>query len=263
MADLLIDTTFAGKNISSAVDVYTFTPVEDGTIRIQVRLNGVVGNGDYQIYLTINDGGVQSDDVVAPVSTITVPVGTKFWLLTSTFDVITGDVIKVFIKGLGGDTNVSGSIRIFSDVLHPAVAVSNAVSGAVASGDLLIQADYTFSQAITSTLTEDLSAVTKLWFAVKAPQDPDSASIIFLEKAAGLTIVNGSTYLAPGYGTIVVTGSSGAWIITIYIDEEATSILLGLNSMYEAAVKGLLGGNTLSIWDGECQITDGLIRTYV
>lgn len=256
------ETSISNINISSLYDIAVFTATEDITARIQIRLTGIAGAGDYEFQITLQLS-LEAPSLIVPVTVLNPGSVSSLWVVSAPLDLLTGNTITVSVIGRPADISVDTVVRISADTITASTAISNAVSGAVASGSLLIQTDYTFSQVITSTLTEDLSAVTKLWFAVKAPQDPDSASIIFLEKTAGLTIVNGSTYLAPGYGTIVVTGSSGAWIITIYIDEEATSILLGLNSMYEAAVKGLLSGNTLSIWDGECQITDGLIRTYV
>ena len=115
-ATALIDTTFTGKNISTAVSVYEWTANITARVWFQVRLAAVAGGGDYVAYLTLNDGDGQTDDVIGPKTTYTAGAGeTAFWLQTGSIAVISGDVVNVFVDGLAGDTNEAGSIRIFVD----------------------------------------------------------------------------------------------------------------------------------------------------
>lgn len=127
MTQNLIDTTFSAKNISSLVSVYEYTVLETSTIGFQVRLVAVAGGGDYSMYLTLNDGDLQTDDKVWPKITYTAATGeTAFWLIYPGIDVMAGDVINVMVLGLAGDTNESGSVRIFSDNYAAAADVPTA-----------------------------------------------------------------------------------------------------------------------------------------
>ena len=115
----LIDTTFSGKDLTTAggISVYEYTAVAAVTMRIQLRLTGVAGGGDYTAHIKFNDGDAQTDDAVAPKTTYTAGVGeTSFWFATlGKIDLLAGDVINIFVLGLTGDNSESGSIRIFTD----------------------------------------------------------------------------------------------------------------------------------------------------
>ena len=112
-----VDTTFSGKDISSAaVSVYEYTIPTSTRYSFQVRLAAVAGGGDYTCYLTLNDGDVQSDDPVVPKTTYEAEVGeTAFWFNTIDISFIAGDVVNIMVLGQAGDTNEAGSVRIFSE----------------------------------------------------------------------------------------------------------------------------------------------------
>jgi hypothetical protein len=129
----------------------------------------------------------------------------------------------------------------------------------------------TFRVAFTSTYEGDLSAATKLWLSMKYQRSlDDSAGYVFLEKTAGLTVLNGAAYATPAHGTLVVTGIAGAWIITTYIDEIATLLLRGINNRgVLLGVKAKIGADTISLVDdgrapgyvsGASAITDGVVQ---
>jgi len=121
----LVDTTFSGKNISSAVSVYEYVATANVAIRVQVRLTGVTGSADYVAHLTLNDGDAQSDDAIGPRTTYAAADNEhSFWFATlGNLDLISGDVVNVMVLGQADDTNESGSIRIFTDdYLQPTVA---------------------------------------------------------------------------------------------------------------------------------------------
>lgn len=122
--NIVVDTTFSGKNITTAVSVYEFTVAATGTYRFQVRLADAAGNGDYSAYLTLNDGDALTDDPLLPKTTLSAASGeTAFWFASISLDLIAGDVVNIFVKGLAGDTDEAGSVRIFSDgALQPTVA---------------------------------------------------------------------------------------------------------------------------------------------
>lgn len=140
------------------------------------------------------------------------------------------------------------------------VAISATTAASVSSGEIAISTSYTLQQSITSTILQDLSAATKLWLAIKtSANDTDNESLIFIEKTAGLTRVNGASYTTPTDGSLTVTGSSGAWVIAVFIDDPATT-LLNLNSNCIAGLKALIGGNTYSVWEGTASIINGPVK---
>jgi hypothetical protein len=71
--------------------------------------------------------------------------------------------------------------------------------------------------------------------------------------------VNGASYTTPTDGSLTVTGSSGAWVIAVFIDDPATT-LLNLNSNCIAGLKALIGGNTYSVWEGTASIINGPVK---
>lgn len=158
------------------------------------------------------------------------------------------------------DTNLDMKV---SDI-DPSVAISVTEAASVATGKMDISVYYTFDQTVTSTYAGDLSAATKIWFSVKENVDTtDENSLVLMEKTGGLTVVNKTTYATTTHGNIVVTGSSGDWDVQVKIDEAATSNLSDWdNAYYFASVKALIGGDAVHIWDGECRITSGVVRTY-
>jgi hypothetical protein len=143
------------------------------------------------------------------------------------------------------------------------IAVSESDAEAVSSGALAISTAYTLQQTVSSTTTSDLSAATKLWLAVKKNKsDADTDALLFVEKTAGLTRVDGTAYTTTTDGTLTVTGSSADWDIAIYIDEAATA-LLDANSNCVAAVKALVAGNTVDVWSGTCVISWGTVEAVI
>lgn len=155
----LIDTTFSGKNLSSAVSVYEYTfPAGVTTLRIQVRLGAVDGGGDYTANLRLNDGDAQTDDVIAPKTTYPAAVGeTAFWFASMSIDGLAGDVVNVMVKGLAGDTNESGSIRIFADnySTHSVADIWAAATRTLSAFSFTVNAN--LLQILGSNLTETVA----------------------------------------------------------------------------------------------------------
>ena len=163
------------------------------------------------------------------------------------------DAIKVTV-----DANLDMKV---SDV-DPAVAISATEALSVATGVMEVSIYYTLNQTVTSTYAGDLSSATKVWFAIKDIGDTDANSIVFMEKTAGLTVVNKTTYATTSSGGLVISGTAGDWDIAVTVDEAATALLSSYaNDYHEASLKALIGGDAVHIWDGECRITDGVIRT--
>lgn len=145
------------------------------------------------------------------------------------------------------------------------VAMSSTQAAQVAAGSLAIRCYHTFSQSITSTSTAALNTATKLWLALKAAaDDADSAAVVFLEATGGLTVLAGATYATIAHGTLVLSGSSGAWQITAGLDEAATSLLTAYagHTLY-AEIKALVGSSTVAVWDGVAEVSRGIVQAIV
>jgi hypothetical protein len=144
------------------------------------------------------------------------------------------------------------------------VAISATEAEAIASGSLAIRTYHTFTQAITSTSTEDLGGASKFWLSVKASVNKaDTESEIFIEETDGLTVVCQEAYSETTDGSLTVTGSTGEWVVTLNIDEVATSCLKP--GTYIAELKALVNGgdeHTIPVWTGSVVVTQGIVRTY-
>jgi hypothetical protein len=145
--NVVVNTTFSNKALTTAVSVYTFTATATGTYRIQTRLDAVAGGGDYIAYLTLNAGGVLTVDPMLPKTTLTAAAGeTAFWFPTISIDLIVNDVLDVWVKSYTTETGKSGKIRIFSDAALDVTVIPANGSGFTSipnsAGVTTILADY-------------------------------------------------------------------------------------------------------------------------
>jgi len=151
------------------------------------------------------------------------------------------------------------------------VAVSSVVARSVSTGSLSIETHHTFREAITSNTSLDLTSATKLWFAVKRELSfEDENSVIFIEKTEGLIIVDKEEYpneeegREAEDGSIIISGSSGDWLISLFLDEKVTALLMDYDpyTICLAEVKAIIDGEAYNIWSGSCDINKGLIKSY-
>lgn len=142
------------------------------------------------------------------------------------------------------------------------VAISATQAAQVATGVLAIRSYHTFAQSINSSSTLALNTASFLWLGIKTDaNDTDASSIVLIEKTDRLTVLAGAPYAIPAHGTLTVTGSSGAWVITARLDEVATGLLDGYsqNSLV-AEVKARIGADDWPIWDGIAVVSRGIVR---
>lgn len=355
-------TTLTTQNITSALLAATYTADAVRELLVQVYASGLAGDGAYRACLTKQIAGAGSA-YQSPTAVINVSSGaTTVFLPLLPMPVNSGDVVKVYVQGLGTDSSVGLKVEVFDSTPAGAAAVADAVwdeaigghttgttfggklqtavstaptaasiadavwdetagdhattgttgkvlsdnagavwnavaagydttgsmgellnnaggggvtvntylavsaaqAASVASGSLAIRTYHTFGQAITSTSTAALNTATKLWLAIKETDtDADASSLIFLSAAGGLSVLAKAAYATTGNGTLVVSGSSGAWTITVGIDEAATALLAAyVGGSYPAELKALVSGNTVSLWEGYADISQGIVRTY-
>lgn len=117
--------TFTDKDISSAVAIGAYTADADRMIVCDVSLGSVAGNGDYVIYVTRQINGAGSAYVLLPKTTCAAASGeTAIAMQSGMISVRSGDVLKVYLDGLAGDTSTPDTtVRWFEmATLRPATA---------------------------------------------------------------------------------------------------------------------------------------------
>ncbi len=101
----------------------------------------------------------------------------------------------------------------------------------------------------------------KVWFAVKrATKDADSAALLFVEKTAGLTILNGAAYGTPSQGVIVLS-ALGKGTVTITVDKNATALAHGWpgNSVWALKTRRI-DGSTATLAAGVFTLSPAVVR---
>ena len=117
--------TLSNQNISSALLIATYTADADRLILMQPLLDQVVGGGNYKIYVTLQVGGAGSAYVIIPKSIPEAEVGeTAIGFQSGYLFVRSGDVVKVYIKGLITDTTTPDTTVRFAEIaaLRPTTA---------------------------------------------------------------------------------------------------------------------------------------------
>jgi hypothetical protein len=140
-----------------------------------------------------------------------------------------------------------GSAGYIIGHLNPsAVTVLSPVS--VSGGLISVRAGDSWSIPINGL--GNISAPTKFWFSVNKAGAHDSLAKLFIELAAGLTVVNGAPYTPTSDGSITVTDAAlGNITITV---QEAVTKLLAKSSIW--TIKMLKSGNTVTLAQGKFAI---------
>ncbi|MCB0073309.1 MAG: hypothetical protein KDE20_17695, partial [Caldilineaceae bacterium] len=116
--------TISSVDISTAATpVGAYTADADRQIFAQFYIS-CAGNGDYIFWMTLQVGGSGSEYRIQPRTTAAVASGATAIAGQSTgVNVRSGDILRIYIDGLAGDTSVSGAVRWFElAALRPTVA---------------------------------------------------------------------------------------------------------------------------------------------
>lgn len=182
----------------------------------------------------------------------------KAIFMTATTTVDQQHLVCAWAVGKAGVENLDALISSTKSI-----AVSSTVAASVSSGSLGLQTYYSFDQTVVSDVTEDLSTATKLWLAIKdSAVEEDDKSLVFVEKTGGLTVLAKAAHTTTSDGDLAVTGSSGDWDIAISLSASATGQLHGYykNTKY-AELKALVSGETIVVWSGTAEISQGLVQS--
>lgn len=107
-----------GQDASSPLLLATFTPAVSGEYFATVNLSLLAGTGIYRFITTRQIGGT-GEIYQSGTSAIGVSAGvTTLTISTIPTPLLAGDILKVYVQGLAGDTAIDGVTEIFrSDTL--------------------------------------------------------------------------------------------------------------------------------------------------
>lgn len=117
--------SLSNQNISSALEIGSYTADADRAVMVQAFVDAVAGNGDYVMYVTLQVGGSGSAYVILPKTTMAAASGeTAIGGQSGWINVRNADVVKVYVDGLAGDTTTPDTIvRWFEDAaIQPTTA---------------------------------------------------------------------------------------------------------------------------------------------
>lgn len=153
--------TNTNLDISGATLISTYTADADRLVMPQLLLDAVAGNGDYVYYVTIQVNGTGSAYVIGPKTTDTAASGeTAIGGQGGFIAVRNGDVVKVYVDGLAGDTSTPDTIVRWFELaaLRPATAdrtLNVDSSGYVVSASLGTQAKSDVNAEVVDVIRTD------------------------------------------------------------------------------------------------------------
>lgn len=113
--------------------------------------------------------------------------------------------------GGGGDATLDNQVLILADtaaikaktdLITTGTAISIVASVSIIGGTITARAGDSWLIAINGL--GDISDAAKLWFSINGLGNDDADSKLFVEKTAGLTVVNGEAYTTPSDGQLTV-----------------------------------------------------------
>jgi hypothetical protein len=264
--------TLSNQNISSALNVHTFTNTTRlRKVFIDVFATQLAGNGDYIVYATRQRAGSGAAYEIGARTTVAVPSGVTSQMFP-TIALMCGatDVIKVYVVGLPADTTTPDIITDVSeeyvDVGTPLAAAdvwsyatrtltqgAASVASTVNGSTLTLYRGASWSIALTGL--GNITGYSKLWFTVKTlTKHTDAQAVVqVLEDSAtagvdGLIYLNGAAASDGTQGAITVNDATSG-NITITLDEAASALLTPATKIsYD--VKVLNSGTVTVLADG-------------
>jgi hypothetical protein len=248
----------AGTATADAVTISGANPY-----KFSVTLPALTAGQSVAMYVTATVGGIATAAFVAAELADTKRVSDLVDAAAGLTAQQTRDAMKLApTSGAPTAGSVDAHLDAIPTTISPTVAISATAAAAVASGTIAIETHSTFSQAITSTSTAALNTATKLWLAIKADKDDaDSAGLVLLEATGGLTVLAQATYATVANGTLVLSGSSGAWVVTAGLASTATGLLAAyVDGSYHAAIKYKIASGEFVLWTGMCEVSRGVVQ---
>ena len=227
--------SLSNQNISSALAIGSYTSDGDRAIYVDVCVDAVAGDGDYIMHVTKQIGGAGSAYVILPKTTMTAASGeTAISGQSGMIIVRNTDVLKVYLKGLAGDTATPDTTVRWVD------ASKDIVLGATQTGVTIPTVT-----AITNGVTLSDDAITSAKF---------DESTAFPVKSAD----TGATQIAR-------TGADSDTLETLsdQMDGIATWSAAAINASYSAGAISQIRGNTWGFDADNLTLDDTLIQLVI
>lgn len=193
-------------------------------------------------------------------------IGGGLYTYTHT-DATAGDYVAVFatadatvdfqnVPALAAKQMVTVDELVWAYASRTLTQSAASVAAAVSGSTITIHRGDTISASLTGL--GSIAGRTKLWFTAKENlYDADSASVLFIEETAGLTVVNGATYATTTDGDITVTDqATGALTITL---DEAVSAALN-PGQYQYDMQWLSVAGVVTLTSGYLVVTADITR---
>ena len=266
--------SLSNQDISSAVEIGSYTADADRSVLCQFFADQVVGDGDYVFYLTLQIGGAGSFYVMVPKTLGAVAAGeTAISGQSIAVNVRSGDIIKVYLDGLAGDTvTPDTTVRWFE--LAPAVWTSSprtltqsaaSIVAAVSGSSITIQRGDTLNISLTGL--GDLSGYVSLDFTVKVyKSDTDDEAILRIRKnlsdsGDGLLRINGEAASEATNASIAIDDINAGDITVTLAAEESKTLLSRIDLYYDIQKITATAVNTMS--NGYCTISADVTKAVV
>jgi hypothetical protein len=125
MARSLETDSLSNQNISTALEIASYTAAATRLVFVRALVDQAAGNGDYTVYATLQVNGAGSAYRLIPITTAAAASGvTALGFVSLGVPVDSGDILKVYLLGLAGDTTTPDTRVDFyeNDYLKPTTA---------------------------------------------------------------------------------------------------------------------------------------------
>jgi hypothetical protein len=231
--------TLSNQNISSALNVHTFTNTTRlRKMYIDVFATQLAGNGDYIVYATRQRAGSGAAYEIGARTTVAVPSGVTSQMFP-TIALMCGatDVIKVYVVGLPADTTTPD---IITDVSEEYVA---------ATSTLTAQEVWEYA---TREITGGGGSAADVWAYATRTLTQGAASVASTVAGSTLTLYRGASWSIALTGLGNITGYSKLWftVKTLTKHTDAQAVVQVLEDSATAGVDGLIYLNGAAASDG-------------
>ena len=217
--------TGTNVDISAAVAIGAYTADADRLIIVDVMIDAVAGDGDYEMYVTKQIGGSGSAYKILPKTTMTAASGeTAISGQSGLIAVRSGDVLTVYVDGLAGDTTTPDYTTRWFELAALKPTTFDRTLDVTATG----AAGIDWSNIENKTATVDLTATTTnddttTWAYASRTLTQSAASVTDVVSGSSITAHRGDTLSAALTNIGALTNYSKIWFTVKRDYEDADS----------------------------------------
>lgn len=157
MARSLETDSLSNQNISTALEIGAYTAAATRFLFIRVLADQVAGNDDYTVYATLQVNGAGSAYRLIPITEAAAASGiTAIGMVSIAIPVDSGDIVKVYLLGVAGDTTTPDTRVDFYENNYLAPTTADRTLDVTAGGE----AGVDWANVGSPTTTQTLSGTT-------------------------------------------------------------------------------------------------------